>query len=41
MKETIVISMGGSLIVPDGIDTGFLKGFRNLVLNQAKTGKTS
>lgn len=30
-QETIVISLGGSLIVPDEIDTAFLKAFRDLV----------
>lgn len=31
-KETLVISLGGSIIVPDKIDTGFLKDFRKLIL---------
>ncbi len=31
MKETIVISLGGSLIVPDAIDTAFLRTFRAAV----------
>ncbi len=39
MREIIVISVGGSLIVPDGIDTNFLKSFRNLVLSQARRNK--
>ena len=30
-KEAIVISVGGSIIVPDKIDVKFLKGFRNLI----------
>lgn len=34
--KTIVVSLGGSLIVPDGIDVGFLKNFRNLVLGFIK-----
>ena len=33
-----VISLGGSLIVPDQIDVQFLKGFRNLILSQVKKG---
>lgn len=28
-KETIIISLGGSLVVPDEIDVGFLKNFRH------------
>jgi uridylate kinase len=27
-KETIIISLGGSLVAPDGIDIGFLKSFQ-------------
>lgn len=30
-KEVVVISLGGSVIVPDKIDVRFLKGFRKLV----------
>lgn len=37
-KEIIVISLGGSLIVPDRIDTGFLKSFRDLILSYVKKG---
>lgn len=37
-KEIIVISLGGSLIVPDRIDTGFLKSFRDLILSYIKKG---
>lgn len=37
--STIVISLGGSLVVPkDGIDTVFLKGFAALVKRQARKG---
>jgi uridylate kinase len=39
MEETIVISLGGSLIVPDQIDTDFLKNFKNLILSEVKRGK--
>lgn len=38
-KEIIVISLGGSLIVPHEIDWQFLKKFRELVLKQIKKGK--
>jgi uridylate kinase len=34
-----IISLGGSLIVPDEIDTGFLKNFKNLIVSQVKRGK--
>lgn len=30
--ETVVISLGGSVLAPSNIDTEFLEGFRNLVL---------
>jgi len=39
MEETIIISLGGSLIVPDEIDVNFLKDFKNLVLSQVAQGK--
>jgi uridylate kinase len=39
MEETIVISLGGSLIVPDQIDTDFLKNFRTLILSHVEKGK--
>jgi len=32
--EVILISLGGSVIVPDRIDVGFLKKFRKLILKQ-------
>jgi len=31
-KEIVIISVGGSLIVPNEIDIGFLKKFRNVIL---------
>ena len=34
--ETIVISIGGSVIVPDKIDTGFLKGLSGLIRKLGK-----
>lgn len=39
MEETIIISLGGSLIVPDQIDTNFLKDFKTLVLSNVAKGK--
>lgn len=38
MRERVVVSVGGSLIVPAGIDTGFLRNFRALVLEEIKRG---
>lgn len=38
-SETIVISLGGSLIIPEEIDVEFLKGFRDLILSEVKKGK--
>jgi uridylate kinase len=37
--QTIVLSLGGSLVVPDGIDVPFLKGFRTFVLGQLRKGR--
>jgi uridylate kinase len=34
----IVISLGGSLIVPDGVDVGFLKSFINLIKKYVEQG---
>ena len=33
-REYVVVSVGGSLIVPDGIDTQFLSSFRTLILKK-------
>lgn len=38
-KETIIISLGGSLIIPDEIDVQFLKDFKSLILDQVKKNK--
>ncbi|MDD5071937.1 MAG: UMP kinase [Patescibacteria group bacterium] len=39
-KDTYIISLGGSLIVPtDGIDWKFLKNFRKLIISETKKGK--
>lgn len=37
--EIIIISLGGSLIVPDSIDIDFLKDFKKLILAQVEKGK--
>ena len=37
--EKYVISLGGSLIVPDRIDTDFMKGFARLILSEIKKGR--
>jgi uridylate kinase len=39
MNETIVISLGGSLIVPGEIDIIFLKNFRDLIISHVKQDK--
>jgi uridylate kinase len=39
MEETIIISLGGSLIVPEDIDVEFLKDFKKLILEQVAKGK--
>ena len=38
-NDIIVISLGGSLVVPDQVDSQFLKDFRELILSQVKAGK--
>ena len=37
--ETIVISLGGSLIVPKEIDVDFIKNFKKIIINQIKKNK--
>lgn len=37
-RERIVVSVGGSLIVPDGIDTDFLTRFKALILEKVRQG---
>jgi uridylate kinase len=39
MQETVVISLGGSMIVPENIDLEFLKDFRTLILSHVAKGK--
>ncbi len=38
-NKTTVISLGGSLIVPEKIDTKFLSRFKTLILNRVKKGE--
>jgi len=38
-EETIVISLGGSLIIPDNLDIDFLVSFKKLILSQVEQGK--
>src|SRR3989344_4253722 len=38
-EETIVISLGGSLVVPEEIDVEFLHDFRDLILEHVAQGK--
>ena len=37
--KPIIISLGGSIVVPDKIDYNFLKKFRALILKHVKKGK--
>lgn len=39
MKERVIISLGGSLVVPEEIDVPFLKEFRSLILAHVKKGQ--
>lgn len=39
-REYIVVSVGGSLIVPDAVDTSFLSQFRNLILSETQQGRS-
>lgn len=38
MKKPIIISLGGSIMVPDEIDVNFLKKFRKIILDFVKKG---
>jgi uridylate kinase len=38
-EETIIISLGGSLIIPNEIDISFLKDFKDLILAEVIKGK--
>ncbi|MHB8860657.1 MAG: UMP kinase [Minisyncoccota bacterium] len=37
-QERVIVSVGGSLIVPDKIDTDFLKRFKKLILEKVQRG---
>jgi len=39
MEEKIVISLGGSLVIPEEIDIGFLRSFKYLIEGQIAKGK--
>lgn len=39
MEETIIISLGGSLIIPNDVDAVFLDEFKNLILSKVEEGK--
>ncbi|MFA5999706.1 MAG: UMP kinase [Candidatus Paceibacterota bacterium] len=39
MEEKIIISLGGSLIIPEEIDIDFLKSFKDLILSHVAQGK--
>ena len=39
-REYIVVSVGGSLLVPEAIDVSFLKRFRNFVLEKTQSGSS-
>lgn len=38
--ERIIISLGGSLMVPNTIDTDFITRFKNLIINHVEAGKS-
>lgn len=38
MADTTIISLGGSIIVPDQVDTAFLSAFRRLILEKVSEG---
>ena len=38
-SQTIIISLGGSIVAPNGINIKFLKDFKKLILKQVKLGK--
>lgn len=41
MKETTIISLGGSMIVPEEIDTEYLKKFKDMIINHIKMNEKS
>jgi uridylate kinase len=38
-SKSFIVSLGGSLVVPDKVDSKFLKSFRNLIQNQIKKSR--
>lgn len=38
-KDLYILSLGGSIIVPDDVDTKFVKKFRKLIISEIKKGK--
>jgi uridylate kinase len=40
MRERIVVSVGGSLIVPDAVNVAFLSAFKDLILEKVQRGFT-
>ncbi|MFH1889690.1 MAG: UMP kinase, partial [Nanoarchaeota archaeon] len=38
-KQVIVLSLGGSLIIPDNVDIGFLLKFKKIILRNTKKYK--
>ncbi|KKW11036.1 MAG: hypothetical protein UY50_C0022G0004 [Parcubacteria group bacterium GW2011_GWA2_49_9] len=40
MKNPTIISLGGSLVVPDGVDTAFVSAFRALIQERIKLGES-
>lgn len=39
MTSPTIISLGGSLVAPDGIDVAFIRSFRELISDEVKAGK--
>ncbi len=39
MEETIIISLGGSMIIPEELDASFVKEFKDLIVTKVKEGK--
>ena len=39
-REYVVVSVGGSLLVPNGIDTSFITAFRELILKETRKGRS-
>ncbi len=39
MEEAIIISLGGSLIIPEDLDLNFLRDFKDLIISHVEKGK--